>query len=368
MILNNIRKIFVLGDIHLGIKNNSIEWSIIQKDYLLNHFLKQVDEAGFDEDHDILIQLGDWHHVREFTNTRIAEESLIICDTFCKKFKRGVYCILGNHDVYYKDRTDVHSLKPFSKIFNNFYVFEKSEIINVNKTYDFLMFPWLEDTKKFKEELNKYKKIDLLFCHADIKGAMLNRVSKLEHGLEEKDLSWIKRVYSGHIHISQIQNNINYVGTPYEMDRGDFGNKKGFWILDIEKELSESFIENNFSPRHLKLDMAKVLNLNADQLEKILKNNFIDILIDDSLANKINISNFIEIISKLGYRRIEFFPYSTGSDSVSVNTGDSSYEYDIFTTLKNNLKNKELLPHQIEKLEKKFTELFFNIKNKSLFE
>ena len=32
MKLNNVRKIFLVGDLHLGIKNNSIEWLQIQKD------------------------------------------------------------------------------------------------------------------------------------------------------------------------------------------------------------------------------------------------------------------------------------------------------------------------------------------------
>ena len=33
MKLNNINKIFLVGDLHLGIRNNSVEWADIQKDF-----------------------------------------------------------------------------------------------------------------------------------------------------------------------------------------------------------------------------------------------------------------------------------------------------------------------------------------------
>ena len=49
MKLANIRKIHLVGDLHLGIKNNSVEWLQIQKDFLLDFLLTKVDE-DFDEE------------------------------------------------------------------------------------------------------------------------------------------------------------------------------------------------------------------------------------------------------------------------------------------------------------------------------
>ena len=57
MKLTNIRKITLVGDLHLGIKNNSIEWIQIQKDFLLDFLINKVDE-DFDEDRDILFLEG----------------------------------------------------------------------------------------------------------------------------------------------------------------------------------------------------------------------------------------------------------------------------------------------------------------------
>ena len=88
MKLENIRKIFVLGDLHLGIRNNSVEWSEIQSQYLIDYFIKRIDDEGFDPATDILVQVGDWNHVRESTNVRIYKLSLKIAEVLTQKFKR----------------------------------------------------------------------------------------------------------------------------------------------------------------------------------------------------------------------------------------------------------------------------------------
>ena len=128
MILKNIRKIFVLGDLHLGIRNNSLEWSDIQINFLIDYFIKRIEDEGFDPETDILVQVGDWNHVRESTNVRIYKLSLKIAEVLTQKFKRGVFVILGNHDVYYKDRTDTHSLEGFDKIYPNAKIISKIAI------------------------------------------------------------------------------------------------------------------------------------------------------------------------------------------------------------------------------------------------
>ena len=47
MKLNNIDKIFLVGDLHLGIRNNSVEWADIQKEFLLEVLPKTAADNGF---------------------------------------------------------------------------------------------------------------------------------------------------------------------------------------------------------------------------------------------------------------------------------------------------------------------------------
>jgi DNA repair exonuclease SbcCD nuclease subunit len=363
MILKDVRKIFVLGDLHLGVRNNSLEWSEIQSDFLLDFFLKKVDEEGFDPERDILVQVGDWNHVRESTNTRIYKLSLHIAEKLTSKFKKGVFVILGNHDVYYKDRTDTHSLEGFDKIYKNFHVFEKPEVLVIN-SHKFLMMPWIENLEELKKKVSS-QPADFVFCHADIKGFNLNKVQKLEHGLEGKDLTGFKRIYSGHIHIRQEKGNVLYVGTPYEMDRGDRGNTKGFYVLGVDgKEIEEKFIENTFSPKHIKLDISDLLDLNLDQIGEIFKNNFVDLMIESTFSQRFPMSQFTEMIKDLGHRRAEFFSYS--KEQLKLNSEieiDSNYEYNIFTILDESLREMNLPDVQSSLLASTFKEIYDSLKN-----
>ena len=364
MKLTNIRKIFVLGDLHLGIRNASIEWSNIQIEFLLDFFMKKVDEDGFDPERDILVHVGDWHHVRESTNVRIFDLSLTVAQKLCAKFKRGVYVILGNHDVYYKDQTSVHSLKGFDRIFDNFYLFEKPEQLTINQ-HKFLMLPWIEDLEDLKRTTALYSNCDYIFCHADFKGASLTKVTVLEHGLTKDDVKSFKRIYSGHIHIHQNNGNLLYVGTPYEMDRGDRGNPKGFYVLGVESNnISEKFIENTFSPKHIRHDIASLLNLKKSEIESMFKNNFVDLEIESEFAARFPFSTFTSLVEKFGHRRLEFYPYSIEQKSTKSQVElNDNYEYNLFTVLNEHLNKLNLSGHVQDRVSEAFKGVYDAIKN-----
>lgn len=366
--LTNIRRIYILGDLHLGVRNNSIEWSEIQSSFLLDFFLDQVDAHGFDPDRDILVQVGDWNHVRESTNVRIHNLSLEIAKVFCEKFKRGVYVILGNHDVYYKDRTDTHSLKGYDLMYKNFHVFESATSVKIN-SHNFLFLPWEEDLSKIKQTVASTN-ADYVFCHSDFKGFRLNQSTKLEHGLEYEEVEKFKRVYSGHIHIRQENRNILYVGTPYEMDRGDRGNTKGFYVLDVSGErVTEQFIENTSSPVHIKKDIFELLDLNKDQLQALFNNNFVDVSIEANFFSKFPLAKFTELVKNLGQRRLEFFSYSKEQlKSKSEIELNSNYEYNIFTVLDENIKNSTHSPETSEKVIELFKKIYDSLRNNKSYE
>ena len=364
MKLENIRKIFVLGDLHLGIRNNSVEWSDIQSSFLIDHFLQQVESEGFDPETDILVQVGDWNHVRESTNTRIYKLSLKIAEVFTKKFKRGVFVILGNHDVYYKDRTDTHSLEGFDKMYSNFKIYETPEILTIG-AHKFLMLPWIEKLDELKNQIKLHKSAKYVFCHADVKGFNLTKVTKLEHGLEHGDIQSFTRIYSGHIHIRQEKGNVLYVGTPYEMDRGDRGNQKGFYVLDVSgKEVTEKFIPNHFSPKHLRFEVLDLLELTPDEIQKEFINNFVDILIESEFSKKFPLAQFTELVKSYGHRRLEFASYS--QDQLKNKSDleiDSTYEYNIFTLLEDRIKIMNLPVEQSAQIVDRFKEIYDSLRN-----
>lgn len=365
MKLDKIRNIYLLGDLHIGVKNNSNEWFDIQKQFLVKWFIEQIKEDGFDPDLDLLMQAGDWNHVRESTNVRISNESLGIFKFLSKTFKRGIHVILGNHDVYYKDRTDVHSLKEVDLIFDNIKIYETPEILEINGMHKFLMLPWEHDTSELSRKVKHFSgSADYVICHADIKDFKLNKWTKLEHGLDKSELKKFKHIYSGHIHIRQEHENMKYVGTPYQLDRGDHGNTKGFYKLNVEgPEIIETFFENTFSPKYVKYKADDILNISLSEIKKMFNNNFVDILIDNKLAKVFPVTQFIELVKNSGHRSIEFYPYSsdtTSNDDVKI---EGTYDYNIFEVLTEYLKVREIPPRLSSKVTTKFKEIYDNVKN-----
>ena len=364
MTLDKIRNIYLLGDLHLGVRNNSIEWFEIQKSFILNWFIPAIIKDGFDPEKDILFQAGDWNHVRESTNVRISNGSLEIFKTLSDTFKNGIHIILGNHDVYYKDRNDVHSLKETGSIFNNIKIYESPEKIKIGG-HNILMLPWEHDSDKLSQTVESYSdSCDYIICHADIKDFKLNKWAKVEHGIDVSKLSKYKKIYSGHIHTRQENKNVVYVGTPYHLDRGDVDNTKGFYKLNLEGEnIKEYFYENTFSPKYVKYDIEEILNLSANEIKDRFKNNFVDISISNDLAKTFPLTKFLDIL-KDGHRSLEFRPYSKDKDfNIDEIKSTDTYEYNIYEVLSDYIDIREIPKSLSSKIMTKFKQIHTELKN-----
>lgn len=373
MKLDNVGKIFLLGDLHIGVRNNSIEWATSQKEFLIDYFCKEIDKAGFNPETDILIQEGDWFHNREHTNNRIWNDSLEIFDVLSKKFKRGIYIILGNHDVYYKDNNSIHSLKGIEKIFPNVHVFEQPEVLTLNSTHRFLMLPWIEDEHKISNTVSKHiGRADYIVCHADIKDFRLNKWVKLHSGLEANLLKNFNRVYSGHIHIHQENGNVLYTGTPFELDRGDRGNPKGFYILELDQKdgkphLKETFKENMFSPRFVKLDAFELMEMTIPELKSLFENNYVDVMMRIDKAASFPVTRFMEILDQFNYKKVEFFTYNPEIQNVTIDetsTLDEVKDYDIHEIFLDMLEQRNYPESYSNAMKLYFNKLNDKIKNK----
>jgi len=369
MKLQNIRKVNIVGDLHLGIKNNSVEWLDIQKDFLLNVLMKSIDH-DFDQDRDILILEGDIFHSRESINVRIQNEAFSIFRKLAEKFKRGIYIILGNHDVYYKDKTEVNSLKSLSYLANNIHIFEKPEVLTINDAHSFLMLPWIEDVSRLSSVVNDYRNLGhYIVCHADIKGLRFNKWTQVEHGLEVDALSTYRRVYGGHIHHRQTVKNVVYTGTPYQMDRGDAGNTKGFYQLDMTQTIpTELFIENKESPVFVKFDVMAILEMSKAEILEKFKNNFVDVMLNVNFANRFPVTRFLEEISESTHRKVEFFTYVDQTQADLELNSELNLEegFNINDIFKMYIKSRDYSQSFKQDLAKKFVEVHQLVKHNSI--
>lgn len=291
-------RIFLLSDLHFGVRANSLEWLQNQKSFFRDFYipyLKKNIQKG-----DILFILGDWFDNRQLLDIFVMNTSIDIIIELSEILP--VYFLTGNHDIYKKYDTDVNSIVAFRHI-PNVTIYQKPCIItnNVNKI---MILPWIGN-KETEESYARANKIDYVFAHSEISGF------KYDNGREIKSTSAdfrkfrsIKRVFSGHIHKRQELANIIYLGSPYHMKRSDIGNTKGIYIFNPNEDSFE-FIENDFSPLFQRITLENILELSLGETIKILTNNYTDIIVPDKYVHTFNLTRFIDIIKDCRYKKIE---------------------------------------------------------------
>lgn len=319
----NINKIFFISDLHFGVRSNALEWLDIQQNYFYNWFipmLKQKVQQG-----DVLFVLGDIFDSRQSVNVLILNSAIQIFEEISKILP--VYIILGNHDTYRKNTNDIYSTKIFEYI-KNVNIFKEPEVVTISKNNihkNILLMPWRKNIEEENKAINDSPDCNYLFCHTDIKGIQYNLVRTVDMGNDINIYKKYDKVFSGHIHYRQESNNLIIVGSPYALTRSDTNNKKGIYIFDPFENTYE-FIENNYSPKFIKLDIEEVMEYKLGKFLSIIKNNFVDITVNINWS--LNFPFTILMDNLYGYRKINVI-------SIIDNNMSSLYEDNSSTDLSN---------------------------------
>ena len=230
--------------------------------------------------------------------------------------------ILGNHDLFNKNSTEINSINIFKDIENLVVVDKPIEmLINSKKA---LLVPWLSDLSNFKK--NSY---DFLFGHFDVSSKFLIASYTKEHskkisssskdilaleidGNDDKQMieelsSFIDlakedgTVFSGHIHQHKEMvvkgRKFIFVGSPYQQNLGDIGCRCGFYV--IENDGRYSFNEIDDLPKHIQFKSSKILDIGIDKYDfSQAKGNIVqkvydsDISMEDDLKINQKIASF----------------------------------------------------------------------------
>ena len=234
-------KLILLGDTHFDINNGNADIYNIQK----RMFTEQL--FPYMKKHDIkdIFQFGDFTHNRTTLSLNVQHNLKVDIFDYIEENDLQLYTLIGNHDIYYKNTLDVFSLEIFEKAYkDNLTVIKENKLMKFG-SLNIQVVPWLLKD----EDVNVHKKADMIFGHFEIKDYNVSKSYKATHGLEADKFDVI--VYSGHYHLKQSSGLINYLGTPYQLDWGDYNETKGFYVLDTETSEVE-FIENNIM-KHLKV-------------------------------------------------------------------------------------------------------------------
>lgn len=297
-ILNKpVKRIWILGDMHLGIRSNSLEWLEIQKDFYENHFIPILKENV--KEGDILVQVGDAFDNRQSINLRVLHYSIELFEKLGQILPTHV--IAGNHDIWAKKSNEVTSIDSLKWI-PNVAVYKKPKLFTWAGKKVLLM-PWRRDSEHEAETLAKYPQAEIVFCHSEVSGVKLNSKVTNEHGTDSISYKNYTAVYSGHIHYRQRKGNLLMVGTPYELTRSDSGNTKGFDLVNLET-MEETFFENTISPKFVKLYLTSLYNTLLGDFKAAIQNNFVDLYVPSNIATSSALSKLINRVQSIS-RKIE---------------------------------------------------------------
>jgi len=273
-------KIFLIGDSHIGLgyPNKSDKWLKVHQEYFsefLIPLLKSKVKKG-----DIIIHLGDLFDNRNVIPINLLNYGMDVVEEISKI--APLHIIVGNHDCWSKSSDEINTIRPF-KYIPNVFIYDKTTKIEYNGC-KLLLMPYIEKRKVQVDLISSNRDCDYLFCHSDLNGARMHLTS-IAHRNPDKinveEFREFKGVYSGHIHIVDRHKNFTFVGSNFQMDRNDFGDQKGIFVVDTNTGEDE-FLPNNISPVFKKVRV--VCEDDIDCLDELKDSkDYIDIAISNSL-------------------------------------------------------------------------------------
>lgn len=252
---------------------------------------------------DNILFLGDLFHDRQKIDALTYIRTFQIFEEFCKNHPEiNIYLLLGNHDLWFYQKTDVSSVMPL-RAFQNIHIVDSPctlAIAGKNKNYPISFLPYTHDPISDINSIKNDSDFKILLGHIAVDGAILNSMHSTHAEVAiEHDGEMVKcgvgmfdgwnQVFLGHYHAEQqLTPNVEYVGSPLELSFGEAFQEKHIIIYDLETHQKE-YLVNNFSPKHLIIPEKDL-----DKYEYELKGNFVRLIVEDiAHSNLINLKNSI---------------------------------------------------------------------------
>lgn len=225
---SGFKKLGMFTDIHFGRRSNS---KIHNQDCVdfVEWFCQQIEAAG---DYSHVCFLGDWFESRSAINIETMEYSYSALRRL-NGLGIPVYFVVGNHDLHRRTTRELHSVRIFQEM-SNFTVIDKIHVED-----GMLFSPYLFEAEY--EKLIQYNDLWAWAGHFEFKNFIITGYNTvMEHGPDHKLFSGPKKIFSGHFHKRQGQDNVQYIGNAFPMDFGDAGDvNRGLCTYLVQEDKME---------------------------------------------------------------------------------------------------------------------------------
>ena len=315
-------KIAILGDTHFGVRGDSIKFHDYYRKFYENEFFPYLEKNNITN----IFQLGDLFDRRKYINfnTLALAKDYFFNQIADRELK--LFTLLGNHDIFWKESLEVSStglvLGEYRQYMN---LIDSPRAIAFPDGTSIDMIPWIckENEKEVFEYIDQSKS-DLCFGHFEIVGFPMYKGMVGNHGLSHEMFAKYERVLSGHYHTRSKQENIEYVGTPYEMTWQDYNDPRGFSVFDTKTRELE-FIKNPYTI-HEKITYDDKNRDPMDLSQIDLKDKYVKV----AVINKTDLYKFDQFINELYTKDAyeikiieDFSEFTDGEISTDINIEDT---------------------------------------------
>ena len=223
-------KIAIITDQHFGCRKNSK----LFHDYFLRFyedvFFPTLEKEGITT----IVDMGDTFDSRkgiDFCALTWAKENYY---NRLQKMGIEIHSIVGNHTAYYKNTNDINAINLLLREYSNVKIYSETTPIEIDNL-SILLVPWINpENEKKTMAMIEQSRSSVVMGHLELHGFKVNDYVVMEHGTNIDPFAKFDRVYSGHFHTRSSQNNIHYLGSPYEMYWNDWNDTRGFHLFDTE--------------------------------------------------------------------------------------------------------------------------------------
>jgi len=224
-------KIAILNDTHAGIRNSSDIFMDYQERFYSEVFFPYLLENDIKH----ILHLGDYYDNRKTINFKALQHNRKIFLEKLRDYGITMDIIIGNHDMYFKNTTELNALKELQGHYMN----EVNLVLEPRvMDYDGLkvgLVPWIcQDNEEQSVEFIKTCKADFIGAHLELQGFEMQKGMPCMDGMSPKLFERFEMVLSGHFHAKSSQGNIHYLGSQMEFFWNDCNDPKHFHILDTE--------------------------------------------------------------------------------------------------------------------------------------
>jgi DNA repair exonuclease SbcCD nuclease subunit len=306
---NLFKRAAFFTDIHYGLKSNSVQHNEDCDtfiDWFIDTAKKNGCETGF--------FLGDWHNHRSSINVQTLHYSLKALEKLNAAFS-DFYFLVGNHDLFFRAKRDVHSVE-FAQHLPNIHI-----VNDFTRIGDVVLAPWLVEGEweQIKTMSGKY-----FLGHLELPTFLMNSFVEMpDHKeIQSNHFSGFDHVFSGHFHKRQTKNNITYIGNAFPHNFSDAGDdERGMMILSWgEAPVYHAWPDQPLYRVH---NLSRVLD---DPERLLLPNSHVRINLDIPVSYEE--ANFIreELAQKYRLRDVSLIPARQNLEDDQTNYQNTEFE------------------------------------------